>query len=537
MDKSRYNEIVRSWMDIVQDNCMQDAELTLKYCNEIIEYGLKTTDDHLVAFGYYYCGLVYYVLNDGTHLFEAETNALSYLNKVEEWEMMARCYNFLGITAMSRGNALVASDYYMNAIECAKKGNAEGLAATISINVGALNIICGRYEDALEVLRPVYNYFSMHPQMQRREEYMLALYENLAKASLCCGRLQDAKRYFDCIHEEYDMNVEDNYTMVTVLCAESMYYHIVGDEKSCEDNIARIHNLTTPNVPIMDMFEDYYDYCKVLLERNKQDEFWNLIEIMEPLVKSLDFTNLQLKLLSLKIKFYRKNNKGAEYLQAAGLFYELSERAESENRAMMNHVLNLRNKLEHAKKENQILLAKSETDPLTQLSNRFRLNDASEEIFRQCLLDKVPLVVEILDIDDFKGYNDHYGHQMGDECLVKVAAAIKSMEEEHHAFVARYGGDEFILIYMGITKEKVVEYAGELRQKIMDLAIPFAYSPVADVVTITQGLCWDVPVNGNRMWDYLHAADDMLYRTKQKQRNNYCVGNLKETEEEIIMSC
>ena len=61
-------------------------------------------------------------------------------------------------------------------------------------------------------------------------------------------------------------------------------------------------------------------------------------------------------------------------------------------------------------------------------------------------------------------------------------------------------------------------------------------SKVANVVTISQGVCWDVPVQVNRMWDYLHAADDMLYRVKQRKRNNFCIGNLTESGEQIIMS-
>lgn len=536
MDRSRYNEIIQAWMQEIEDNCMQDAELTLKYCNDIIQYGMKTGDNQLIAFGYYHCGVVYYVLNDGSHFFEAVTNALSYLNKVEEWEMMARCYNFLGITAMSRGNAVIAVDYYEDAIDCAKRAGNDSLAHTMAINVGALNIICGRYEEAIAAMVPICEYFSTNFQGERRKEYMLALYSNLAKANLCCGRLEEARKYFDSIHREYELE-DENSIMVTALCAEAMYYHIAGDNESCEKLIARIHRATTPNIPIMDMFEDYYDYCKVLLDRDKQDEFWHIIEIMEPLVKTLNFTNLQQKLISLKIKSYRKNGKGAEYLQAAGLYYELSERAEIETRSMINNILNIRKSLDHVKQENEALLVKSETDPLTQLSNRARLNTVSEEIFRQCKYDRTPLVVEILDIDDFKGFNDSMGHQQGDECLVQVAQAIKSMETEHGAFAARYGGDEFILIYQNITKDEAISYAAELRQKVMDLKIPYPNSKVADVVTITQGLCWDVPVSSNRMWDYLHAADDMLYRTKQKQRNNYCVGNLKETEDQIIMSC
>ena len=127
MDRSKYNEYVQSWMQSIQENCMQDAELTLKLCNDVVEYGNKIQDDSLIAFGYYYCGVVYYVLNDGNNFFQAVTSALAYLSKVEEWDMMARCYNFLGITSMNRGNAVIAMDYYMNAIEYSQKAGNETL--------------------------------------------------------------------------------------------------------------------------------------------------------------------------------------------------------------------------------------------------------------------------------------------------------------------------------------------------------------------------------------------------------------------------
>ncbi len=541
MDKSRYNEIVQNWMDIVQENCETDAELTLKYCNDIIEYGKSTKDDSLIAYGYYYCGVVYYVINDGNRFYDAVSSAMSYLSRVEEWELMARCYNFLGISSVNRGNAAIALDYYLNAISYCKMADAEKLASMVQINIGALNIFCGRYADALESLEIAYDYFSNHPEIPNYDNYMICVYENMAKAYLFQGMLVESKCCFERIftdHKEYC----DEVAMITVLCTESIYYHVAGEEDKCEQNIARIHNETSQNMPIMDMFDDFYDYCKMLLEKQKEEEFWHIMNIMEPMVKSLEFIELHRRLLSLKLKAYRKTHNQEEYLQAAGLYFELSEKAETENKTMMNNVINLRKNLEKVNREkkeieakNEILREKSETDALTGLSNRFRLNDYSEEAFQRALENKTPLAVEILDMDSFKGYNDYYGHQRGDECIQTVASAIKSMEE-FGAFTARYGGDEFILIYEDITKDQALEYAAELRKRVMDLGIEHINSKVAKIMTISQGMCWDIPVEGNRMWDYLHAADDMLYRIKQKKRNNFCIGNLTESSDQIVMS-
>lgn len=541
MDYKKYGESVQDWIKIVQENDHKDAELTLEYCEKIIAHGEEIQDNGLIALGYYHMGVVYYVLNDATHFYSAVSEALSYLSKAEEWEIIARCYNFLGIFSVNHGNVAIAMDYYLNALACCQSAGIEAFTCTVKINCGVLNIAYGRYEDAILALQEALEYCSKHPEHPRYDDYMICVYQNLAKAYLCKGEMIEAKCCFENIHNEHEDSLRDE-AKLTVLATEAMYYHKAAKEKKCQEIIDQIHRELTPNMPIMDMFDDFYDYTKILLERGCKDEFWKLIEVMEPIVKKLDITNLMLKLLSMKIKFYRKYKLNAEYLQATALYYEYCERAAIENNLMMNNVLNLRRSLEEINLEkreieqkNMMLQEKSETDALTGLHNRFRLNDYSEDAFQRAVEAGTSLAVEIMDLDNFKGYNDHYGHQKGDECLQQIASAIKSMEE-FGAFTARYGGDEFVLIYEGKTKDEVVEYAAELRKRVLNLQIEHAPSKVSNVMTISQGICWDIPVKGNRMWDYLHSADDMLYRVKQRKRNNFCIGNLTEASDQIIMS-
>ena len=541
MDTKNYNEIVQGWIEIVQDNCEKDAELTLKYCNDIIDYGKKTQDDSLVALGYYYEGVVYYVLNDGNHFYEAVTHALSYLSRVEEFELMARCYNFLGIFTVNHGNAAIGLDYYLNALSCAQKAENPAFESTVKINMGVLNILYGRYDDAIEVLQQALSYYSAHPELARYDDYMICVYENMAKAYLSKGELMSAKACFESIYTEHSEYL-DAVVKITVWATEAVYLHLAGRDDQCDAMIHRIHREISEQMPIMDMFDDFYDYCQMLLERDNEDAFWKLVDIMEPMVRSLDITNLILKMLSLKIKFYRKHKQNAEYLQASALYYEFSERATAENNKMMNKILNLRRKLETVnleKKEieqkNVLLREKSETDALTGLNNRFRLDDYSAALFKRAIKDGTPLAIEILDIDYFKGFNDHYGHQSGDECIRKVASAVKSMEE-FGAFTARYGGDEFVLIYEGVTKETMIEHVAELRKRILDMRIEHNLSKVSNIVSISQGVCFDVPLEGCTMDDYLKVADNMLYRVKQRKRNNFCIGNLMESGDQMVMS-
>lgn len=91
----------------------------------------------------------------------------------------------------------------------------------------------------------------------------------------------------------------------------------------------------------------------MLLETDQDESFWRIIEVIEPQVVNFKIINLQLKVLSLKMKFYRKHNQNAEYLQAAGLYYELSERNEVVTRNMLSSMITLRKIWKYAQSQNE----------------------------------------------------------------------------------------------------------------------------------------------------------------------------------------
>ena len=97
-------------------------------------------------------------------------------------------------------------------------------------------------------------------------------------------------------------------------------------------------------------------------------------------------------------------------------------------------------------------------------------------------------------------------------------------------FCARYGGDEFIIIYAGISAEEVYAKAGALRQNIMNLKLEHLYSNALPIVTISQGISYGIPENGNRSWDFLHTADMLLYQVKKRSRNDICIADIRGQE-------
>jgi len=176
----------------------------------------------------------------------------------------------------------------------------------------------------------------------------------------------------------------------------------------------------------------------------------------------------------------------------------------------------LKSQLETANVRLEVLAAH---DGLTGLLNR-RALDA--ELSRRCQAAarlSEPVAVLMIDIDYFKAYNDRYGHQAGDECLIAVSAAIKNALERPQDSVARYGGEEFAAIMPGTSDSGALKVAERVRTAVEALSMEHASSTVSPVVTVSVGYASVIPEPGLTPSALLDLADAALYRAKEAGRN------------------
>lgn len=172
-------------------------------------------------------------------------------------------------------------------------------------------------------------------------------------------------------------------------------------------------------------------------------------------------------------------------------------------------------------REKEALRKKSETDQLTGIANRFGLNRYFEEVFEKCYREQKNLAVGIMDIDSFKPFNDNYGHQAGDKCIVMLADILKGLEGQDDIFCARYGGDEFIVISVGRTPDELSKIAQDIKAGVLKENMPHEYSKTASCVTISQGYCYGIPRQHKKLTDYIYAADSALYDVKESTKNHF----------------
>ncbi|MFC6669137.1 diguanylate cyclase [Marinobacterium aestuariivivens] len=128
------------------------------------------------------------------------------------------------------------------------------------------------------------------------------------------------------------------------------------------------------------------------------------------------------------------------------------------------------------------------TDELTGLANRRHFDDTLERECRRAIREFMPLTLIMVDVDCFKAYNDRYGHPAGDRCLRQVADALRQVVARPGDLVARYGGEELALL-LPSTNEQALELAERCRQQVRGLGIRHEASEVADIVTVSIGIC------------------------------------------------
>jgi diguanylate cyclase (GGDEF)-like protein len=182
--------------------------------------------------------------------------------------------------------------------------------------------------------------------------------------------------------------------------------------------------------------------------------------------------------------------------------------------------------------ERRLLNELAQRDGLTGLYNRRIFDDYVQRVWRQARRDQVWIAIIFIDIDQFKIYNDLYGHQAGDDCLRKVAQKISRAAKRPFDFGARYGGEEFVLVLYGPPQDYARTLPEQLRQEVMEMAIPHEGSTVAPAITVSVGVALADPSSGRSLTGAIQAADEALYEAKQSGRNRVVFKDASESEVE-----
>ncbi len=165
------------------------------------------------------------------------------------------------------------------------------------------------------------------------------------------------------------------------------------------------------------------------------------------------------------------------------------------------------------------------TDALTGLANRHSFDTFLGAGLTRAQTQGLPLALLMIDIDYFKRYNDLHGHQAGDACLVKVAHALSQSLRRTGDLVARWGGEEFMVIMVDADANAASAAAERMRLAVQALNLPHPGSPCGKVVTVSMGLCAAAPDQHTLAQTLCALTDEALYRAKAQGRNQVCIAD------------
>lgn len=498
-------------------------------CQKVLEYAADTGSQKLAGLGLYYLAEYYWQNDQYENTMQCLTESVGYLKNSQMYELLARTYNMMGAVSDRKNNRMVALSSYYNCLQYAEKyhfyyiqGMAESNIAYTLVRMRLREEAVLHYRIALECYKKA-----------DKTYYLNCNRINCMIECGCCLMYQqqsgEALQLWDEIQKLLKEEPDSYYSTITV----EMYRipcEVLKGRVEEAGNLAK-HLLRQLYEP--EFFEEIKDNLVILagILALMPD-----VQLLEHLIRIIDekhvedHYNIFLDLYPFKSELLKKKGQTQEYIEYTRQYFEIYEKYQQENREALVNVMELQDRLKNVtmdgtnmRASNQELESLAMHDELTGLANRTFLHEYLTSCFEHAYGEKEVIGVELMDIDFFKEYNDFYGHLEGDHCLKAIAGVLRKQQIPGKVFCARYGGDEFMILYTGMTQEKIRRVSEDILREVRKLKIPHERNNCGKYVSVSQGVFARVPVGNNREWDFTSRADDLLYRAKNSGRDGICM--------------
>ena len=504
------------------------------YCERLLSYASEEQSDFLFALGYF-CLMNYYGYdNNPSETVRCALDGIKYQQKAHESTFVARSYNVLGLFTAAMGDYMKAVDYLLYSIDISTQYQLDYIRGMAEVNLADIFHRTSNYERAL------YHYSEAIKYSLKSMETLSVQTYRLLSSALCnqgycflnTGKLDDAVNNVKMINTYIEQMNEHNipFEHFVIYTYIASVYECQGNTDAARECLAESDAALNELSNFTTFADDILAYIRLNKCMRSHGEYINILDnfISRAAVSHAPF-HLSRVLLEERIDIAitdKEQDVFTTYSMRLFNLYKEQNIQQNENtlRAEQMHHENQIIHKQHYElvHRNKALMSQSQHDALTGLPNRAYLNDYAETTLSKALKNGCTFGIEILDIDYFKNINDNYGHIEGDRYLGAVSAALNKITDEHSdIFAARYGGDEFVLIYYDKTNEEIAAIMDELKSAVNDIALPDDNPDGNSFITISQGCLNRIPKPTNRIWDFLAHADVALYEIKRSGKNNY----------------
>jgi diguanylate cyclase (GGDEF)-like protein len=458
---------------------------------------------NLIGIAYFYSSMYEQALN---YL----RQAMDLLETCKDDFLMSCVLNNIGEVFRETLQFDVALEYYQKTLNLCYNSDLKINAASILSNIGEIYFLRNQHSKAMD-------YFAQSYEILNQEKDMVILSEvenRLGKVYYVNKESEKAKDYFIKALKKID-SISNKFYAIDILLNIAMlefekdkkasFYYLDKAKQYAEETNAK-KKLSMVLKTAADYYEKTGDFETALA-------YYKKYHGVEQEVTALLIGN---KLEILKLEFEHLDGK-QKYTNNE----LMDQRLEME-------ILNQRRELEKIQQLNQKLEEKLYEDELTQVPNRRYINKHLNKTWEEADSDLI-VVLFIIDIDNFKKYNDCWGHPEGDKCLIKVANCLKEIQTKRKDVFARYGGEEFLYYAENINYDQAKELGDLLRNEVENLALSYSIENDSQILTISVGGVFGRIANYDKLTNMIQIADKELYKGKSMGRNRTFIKNMFES--------
>lgn len=485
-----------------------------------------SADDNRGVYGRVCYYAAFYMLRNGRMeaTLEYLNKSVSYLIGTDEEKVLARCYNMFGVIAHSQNNITMAMEQYEKSLEYARKYHSKMESNVALGNLADAFLRIGDYEQAVLSYEACIKDFEIDNDSKVND--ILNYRKLLASYGYCLLMVDKVEPAMSVADRLLSMSCDINCELASRLSTYTFLTFLYYKQKELR-RMQLVLKIAMDSALELEQISSEYDVLLNLIHfLCKAKQFVYLSELLHDLESKAAVEHndgLLLQLLFIHMRYLSDEMNTWEFRQKADLFFRVKAECEKSGSTQMVRIMDLRSRLQQIDEQqkelehaNARLLYQVDHDGLSGLCNKNYLNRYLEKAFTEAVQKQLSLSILFLDIDFFKQMNDYYGHQKGDECIVVLAESLKKCMPDE--FLARYGGDEFVVVMYGRSEEYVKQLVNMLLQDIAEKKIEHAASKVSDIMTVTIGIMHEIPQKYNRVWDFLSAADVALYQQKREKR-------------------
>ena len=510
------------------------AETVLR---KLKKMGEERNDSKLLGYVYFYFANIYYDDSDYEKFQRNLREAIRHLLRSNDRELLSRSYNFFAIDAQINDAMDVAYSYYSSALQFVSEKDSPTAAGVVTQNLASFNYIIGDYLTARKYYRKGIKLIKKNKEDVFYNRNLLIANINDGINSIMMKDIASAKRALKKAKEILDKSGEE-LSKDAILSIDFLEVRIAleeNDEKLIDEKTAFIlDELKDETLSFIEM-DDIVGLCNAYMAKGKCEVVKEMLSIIKPFISNNNITHVLRLLTEIEIEYYDKVGDEKNLVNALRRKHGIIIRQKEEQARIYQYSMDLievagelREEEAQLKLENQHLRKQIVTDPLTKIPNRYAFDQELTMEFEKAYKRKRRFGISILDINGFKGFNDRYGHQVGDLCLEKVGEVLKSVGEEEGVFFARYGGDEFVVIYLDAKDDEIKRICERIREGIEGTEIIHRNKVIKENISVSQGACNDVPRDKTKLWDFLSQADEALYASKRTGEKETSVVRLPE---------